>query len=135
LLIQCLGELAYFLSMNVLEEVRKKHENEFIHLYHDVLVKSGVVKIEEFPFDTCYHKYIVGKYHQNHNITEADKLIILIGVATSAAVPLLTSRGVIEGRKYIDKPVTNPALADSAKKQIAIHDSISMVETKNWGFS
>lgn len=48
----------------------------------------------------------------------------LVGIATSGTVPLLTARGVIEGKKFIGKPPSNPAMAEHAKLQIAMHDSI-----------
>jgi hypothetical protein len=75
--------------MSVKQEVRQKHEEEFLQLYYDTLVHSGAFKPEDFPFSACFHKY-------------------LVGVATSAAVPLLTARGVIEGRKFINNPPSYP---------------------------
>jgi len=104
------GEQAYFLSMSVKQEIMRKHEDELIHLYYDTLVKDGAFKPEEFPFSECHQKY-------------------LIGVATSAAVPILTARGVLEGKKFIGKPPPNPAMAEHAKVQVALHDNVKpMIE-------
>jgi hypothetical protein len=91
--------------MSVRQEVMRKHEDEFLHLYYDTLIQAGAVKTDDFPFSACFQKYFVG-------------------IATTAAVPILTARGVIEGRKFINKPPSNPALADHAKVQITMHDSI-----------
>lgn len=109
------GELAYFLSMNVQEDVRKKHENEFLHLYYDMLEKRGAFstpnsaktesKTEPFTFHSLYHKY-------------------LIGVATSSAVPVLKARGFIESRKLLENSQDKAELAEKDKLQIAVHDNL-----------
>jgi hypothetical protein len=105
--------------MSVQEDVRKKHETEFLHLYYDMLEKRGAFskssethaaksnssKTDEFTFDACYHKY-------------------LIGVATSSAIPVLHARDLIESKKCIEKNSDNSELADKDKLQIAMHDSI-----------
>eukprot|EP00026_Physarum_polycephalum_P009672 Phypoly_transcript_09803.p1 GENE.Phypoly_transcript_09803~~Phypoly_transcript_09803.p1 ORF type:complete len:383 (+),score=69.17 Phypoly_transcript_09803:85-1233(+) len=101
------GELAYFLSMSVQEEVRKKHETEFLHLYYDMLEKRGAFsKSDDFTFDSCYHKY-------------------LIGVATSSAVPILNAHGLIEYRKLLESSAGNAESSADSKSQIAaIHDNL-----------
>ena len=108
--------------MHVQEDVRKKHENEFIHLYYDMLQKRGAFtkpsetdsaksesksesKSEEFTFDSCYHKY-------------------LVGVAMSSSVPILKARDLIESRKLLESSRANPDMEEKAKLQVAMHESI-----------
>ena len=110
--------------MHVQEDVRKKHENEFLHLYYDMLQKRGAFtkpsetdpakseskseaksESEEFTFDSCYHKY-------------------LVGVATSSSVPILKARDLIESRKILESSRANPDMEEKAKLQVAMHESI-----------
>lgn len=96
------GELGYFLSMNVQDEVRKRHETEFLHLYLEVLKQHGVT---DFTFEECYRKYIVG-------------------IACACVLPIVSARGIVEGRKHHEHPSSNPELQATASPLIDMYNNI-----------
>ncbi len=105
--------------MNVQEDIRKKHENEFLHLYHDTLIADAKLSPSEFSFEDCYNKYIIGK-----SFTYLFVPHVCVGVATSGSVPVLTARGVLEGRKFIEKPPSNPGMLPVAQIQMNLFHRI-----------
>lgn len=47
-------DLAYLLTQNVTIDIRRRHENELVHLYHDGLVAHGVTG---YGFEECWDDY------------------------------------------------------------------------------
>ena len=50
----CLYDLAYFLSMSVTSDVRRKYEHELLQHYHETLCELGV---KDFTFKECWRNY------------------------------------------------------------------------------